>query len=51
MIQIVVSSWQHNNSARTSRKPAPSFTTITIPIAYLGLFRIGDLWNGGRQIG
>lgn len=51
MIQIVVSSWQQNNSARTSRKHTPSFTTVTIPIAYLGLFRIGDLWNGGRKIG
>lgn len=51
MAQMVISQWQSDGKGRTTGKHVDSFTTATIPIAFLRLFRIGDLWSGGRQVG
>lgn len=51
MAQIVISLWQLEDRRRTVGNHADRFTSISIPIAFLRLFRIGDLWSGGRQIG
>lgn len=49
MIQLVLSRW--NDSEHASRFHRDKFTTIAVPIAYLRLFRIGDLWANGERIG
>lgn len=49
MAQLVLSRWKDNEHA--ARIHRDQFTTIAIPIAYLRLFRIGDLWNGEERIG
>lgn len=48
MAQLVLSRW--NESEHVARIRRDQFSTIAVPIAYLRLFRIGDLWAGGERI-
>lgn len=51
MAQIVISRWQPEDKRHLTASLAGRFTTAAIPIAFLRLFRIGDLWSGAQQVG
>lgn len=49
MVRLILSKAEESGAGAQSKKNG--FTSISVPLAYLRLFRLGDVWANNRRIG